>query len=466
MMFCQLEKVLRVLFILIYIIGCSHQVEKQAVEPIASTWFNIPLRFGVDESKARLSVHPFFDIEPNWRGSKQLINYFVITPSQSAVQYDLELTSGKIYKVRDNCENQDSWQDYKDKFNTPNFSLGIIPQVYNQQKTMQKIIIFKELKADEKFSMTQVRPSEARIVGSVLMEYCERFVCDSKKTGVSTQILIGVDPLDSRFADVKTFKELNGKIDWAYARAYLQNQFGAHRVWKKTKPAYQITDELELQESLKYFKKNSIAVNMKELLKSRIKCFDLYDSLWDKMLKIRKEKNNQQEQFFDLLNNFYQKDLVFFNSCQKIIRPANISENNERHWFFSLFLAAINLEQNRFYYSCKNKSWIYNSLLDVKPLVNGELKELRICKPSELETMFDSTIKTMSTMKNQLNKFFRYIEFDTQQGGSQQKIYAWVSENSNKLGCDQVKTSPEIFPPGVYWNYLMPTKKKETDLSK
>lgn len=482
MRFCQLEKILRTLFILIFFVGCSFLKTKiwgehgptpesqptpapiervrevKSGHPILPSWFKIPSAFVLYDFVDQTPIHPFLDVEPNWRTREQLINYVAISPAESSFQYDLDLLSGKIYKVRDNCANEDLWGAYKDTIRTPNFTLGIIPQIYNQQRLVQKIAVFKEHFEKDKFIFIPEEYREARVVGSVILEYCERYPCDTRKKWTSTQILIGVDALDLKYAEISTLADLKNVIDWPYTKAFFENQYGAHRLGNKVKPAYRVISELDVTDTTKYFKDKSFVVNVNKLTNWRKTCFSLYDSLWKEVKRIRSEKYNQQEKIYELFKAFYTHDVDQFASCQKLVRPANINEDPARHWFFAYVSAFVNLEQNGFYYSCKDEGWVYNVRVDLHHFVTSELAELRLCKPTEFEKMFDHAINATSTMQNQVNKSFRFIEYDTQHGGSHQKLYSWVLQHNKKLVCDKSGHSPEIFPPDISWTPFKPNE--------
>jgi hypothetical protein len=463
MRFCQLEKIFNTLFILILCVACSHQ-KAAAPTPQAKLWFNIPSTYAFENLEGQASLHPFFDLLPNWRGQQQLINYILVSPAESSYQYDFDLLSGRLYKVRNNCVSEDVTGEFENIIDKPNFSLGVIPQIYNQQRNAQKIIIFKEFSENEKFLFAPEKTYETRVIGSVILEYCDKIICDAKELSKVTQILVGVDPHNPKYAAVKSLPELKSLINWPYTKAYIENQYGVHHRWKKAYPAYKVNSELGFVPTVKYFLNNSVAVNMKQLIDWRQVCFGLYDSMWSQIKKIRSEPNGQQEKFYEMMKSFYTRDLEQFTSCQKLVRPANINEDSARHWFFTFMSAAVNLEKNRFYFSCSKNKWIYNSPLEQKPLTSGELQELGRCRASSLEKMFNQAVEAMSTMYFDVNKFYRYIEYDTEHGGSHQKIFSWVLEHDKKLACDKVDASPEIFPKDIQWQPLKPNENKALDI--
>ena len=478
MRFCQLEKTLRSIFIVFLFCGCSYlqtqwsslwepapkasstdpEVKKLAGDHeirsdhiITPEWFDIPKKFVVYDNEKVLPVHPFFDVAANWRSDQQLINYVEISPAESSYLYDLDLPSGKIYKVRDLCGNRDLWGAYIGKIEKANFVLGIVPQYYNQENLPQKIIIFKDRYNQDRFPFIPTESREARVIGSVVLDHCDLYPCDIRKRWQPTQILVGVDVLSSNYSDIKTFAELKTRVNWPYAKAFLENQFGAHNMTSNFYPAYRVNAELEIDNTRKYFFEKSTPVNMEKTKEWRKSCLRLYNSMWDKVTEIRSAKNSQREKFFDYFKTFYTYDADKFYRCQKVFRPANINDDADRNWFFAFVQAFLHLEQNGFYYSCKNEVWSHNPRIDQYHYMTNELSELRTCGALDFEKMFDHSINGLSLMKNQRTKFFRYIEYDSDHGGSHQKIFSWIAYPTKKLACEQNSISPEIFPQDIYW---------------
>jgi hypothetical protein len=349
----------------------------------------------------------------------------------------------------------------------PNFSMGIIPRTYNQERTVQKIIIFKENIENENFLFAPEDTREARVVGSVILEHCEHYPCNSQNRWKSTQILIGVDTQDSRYGDIETLAELKLAINWPYTKAYLENQFGAHRIGHKNYSAYRVRVEYDEEQTAKFFKNTASDINIQKLQDWRKTCFNLYDSIWADVLRIRSEKSNQQALFLKMFRDFYLHDYQQYSSCHKLVRPANIDKDEERHWFFTFVSAVLKLEEIGFRYSCKDNVWLYNALHDLESLFGNDKQEYLECKPGIFEKIFDHATNVTMVLENQVEKDLRYIEYDTKRGGTHQKLYSWIIESNQKLVCDQSNPPPEMFPRDVTWRsfksdkidpYLAPSK--------
>jgi hypothetical protein len=201
------------------------------------------------------------------------------------------------------------------------------------------------------------------------------------------------------------------------------------------------------------------------LLKTRDQCFKLYDDIWAKVEKIKTEKFDQQGKFLSLFKDFYKKDSDQFYQCQKMVRPASINDNDKRLWFFAYIQAFTNLEKNGFYYSCAEKLWAYNVKVDETHYYNNQNIELNKCRAKDFEVAFDQAINGLTLMKNQINKNYRFIEYDTQHGGSHQKLYAWVEDFNKKIVCrnlssKKIENQIDLFPQDVNWvNFLIDNQK-------
>lgn len=450
--------------------GCStpkvhllHEDKKIEVK-----WQKIPLRFAHRDHDFKnldkegvLLAHPFFDIVPGINSEQRLINMFTIVPEDSLFKYNFDLYSGKLYKDHDYCPSRDISKNYSGELFRPNFIQGIVPRVYNEMNLPQKIILFADKSKKEKFELSPSVYSSVRIIGSFLLEKCQKFPCDLKTKWEQSQILVAVDPLSIAYSKINSISEIKKIVDWGYVQSILVNQDGAHQLGSNYFPINRFSKEFNLNDSFSYFNKNSKLIKMEEVESFRDLCFKLYDEVWEKVESIRQEKSKQQEGFFSYFKEFYGKNSNQFNQCQKLVRPANINENDRRFWFFTYLQAFINLEKNGFYFSCSDKSWSYNPKIDEDHSVVDQNKELTKCHAKYFEKAFDMSINELTLMKNQVDKGFHFIEYDTQHGGSHQKIYGWIEDKKSTNICNNENTSIgndliDIFPEDIVWQNFLP----------
>lgn len=467
MTICQLQKALIASFLISSFYGCGGAPvsENKDSRKIEARWNKLPLRFSERENDDSIVINPFFDVDPNIKNLAPVeannfgINYVVTTPEESSFLYDLDLFSGKLYQERAFCPQDDIWENYRADLMTPNFTQGIVPRVYDENKEPMRIVIISNKNKIEPFKESPTHFDQARILGSVVIEACSNYPCDLKSKWKSSQILFGVNARDSQYMSLSSFADLKRKIDWSYAKGMLTNMHGYHRVGGKIFPAFRISKELNLKDTYSYFNKTAEVIDAKkfgELNNFRTSCMKLYDSIWDESEKIRAQKNSQADSFLKYFKEFYSKDSNLFYECQKLVRPGSITENMRRFWFFSYIQAFTLLEKSGFYYSCTDNSWAYNPRVDDGHFYVSQNKELERCRAKNFEGAFDQAINGMSLMKNQINSQYRFVEYDNRMGGSHQKIYAWLYDKVPNYACKYLPKKPnqipfEVFPQDVVW---------------
>lgn len=470
MTICQLQNLSRSLLLAsfcgAFLAGCSgaKQVVVSEEKLIKPQWHKLPLRFADRDMDDNYTTHPFFDVASGVenKGSDEApkikMRYFVSTPVESKYQYNLDVYSGRLYRDHAYCPTDDIWDFYRGDVLLPNFSQGFVPRVYDERGAPQRLFIFSD-KSHVEFKHHPTHYDEAQIIGSIILESCENFPCDRNEKWKPSQILIGVHPKDSTFGQIETFTALKSKLDWSYTRVMVVNMNGVHSIGGKNFPAYRIAKELNAKDTWFYFQKKSNRLSnekMLELVKWRESCTKLYDSLWEESEKIRKLPRGQADSFLKLFQNFYLKDSETFYACQKLVRPGNIVEDNRRHWFFAYIQAFVLLEKNGFYFNCTDNAWAYNPKVDETRYFVNQSNELKRCRSRDFEKAFDQAINGMSLMKNQINRQFRFIEYDNYRGGSHQKIYGWVGTESRSLACKYDSKNAtsipfDIFPQDVVW---------------
>lgn len=465
MRICQLQNMSISLliqsFCIIALFGCAETpviVKKpKSIIKIKADWQKLGPRFASLENDGKPSIHPFFDVD--WRledyddkdATKFRIPYFVTGQEEGSFLYDFDMYSGKLYKERMFCEQEDIWGSHTSEINKPNFTLGIVPRTYDETKKPQQVIIFAKDEHVPEFKEYPTTYNDVRVVGSVIIEHCENYPCTYKNSWEPTQILIGVPAKDSAFVTTETFVGLKKKIDWSYARAMLTNMHGHHNVGGKFIPAYRIQKEYGPVDTVEYFKKHSVILSEEKLTKlkqSREECFKLYDSLWDEAEKIRAKPNGQAEAFYNFFKTYYAKNANEFYTCQNYTRPASILDNPKRVWFFAYIQAFMILEKNGFSYSCRDNTWSTSYRMD-----------LERCKAQNFEKIFSQSINGLRLMKDQNNRLYRFVEYDNALGGSHQSIYGWIYDRPQNFACIDKKSEamnvrPDIFPQDVEWEYF------------
>lgn len=471
MSICQLQKARNSFFInsffLIFLMGCANQavVLNKEARQIIPNWHKLPPRFSNLDEKDRPVVHPFFDVNPlisqmsDQEEKNLFIRYIVTTPEGSKSQYGMDLYSGKLYRQRLYCSQDDIWDNYRADLMTPNFTQGIVPRVLDENGKPMQIIIIGDKNIIEPFKHEPKYFDEVKVIGSVILENCESYPCDQAYKWKPSQILFGINARESSVLGKNSFTKLKLQTDWNYAKGMLTNMHGYHRLGGKTFPAYRISKELNMKDTLAYFKKTATVFDDKKMSEMQIfreSCMKLYDEMWAEVQKIRNIKTGQADQFLSYFQKFYKTKSEEYYQCQKWVRPGTIVDDPQRLWYFSYIHAFTLLEKNGFFYNCSDNSWAYNPMVDDKKRYIDQNVELVRCKAKNFAQSFDRAINGMSLMRNQINRSFRFIEYDTRTGGSHQKIYGWVEYPIQNYGCKDEAKKPsqvpiDIFPQDVVW---------------
>ncbi len=471
MRICQLQNMIKPVvlatFFPILFFGCANTTvdPKREERVIVANWNKLPQRFTHVGEKEETIAHPFFDVNPeinNFSSNPDQnaeINYVLTTPEGSNYQYDMDLYSGKLYRERTYCPQDDIWQDYLADLMTPNFSQGVVPRVLDEEQKPMRVIVISSSDWIEPFKEDPNYFDKVRVIGSVILENCESFPCDQQSKWKPTQILVGVAPRDPRYQGIKSFRDLKEVTDWSYTKGMLNNMYGTHRLGEKTAAAFRVSKELNLKDSFDYFGKTATIITydkLAELNTKRQACMQLYDDMWTEVEKIRSQNRGQQDLFLNFFKNFYSKSSDTFFECQKFVRPGTIIDNPRRLWFFSYIQAFTLLEKNGFYYSCSDNAWAYNPKVDDSSFFVNQNKELARCRAKSLEYAFDRAINGMSLLKTQTNKQYRFIEYDNGRGGSHQKIFGWIYDRVQYFECKYqpkkaLQSRFEIFPQDVIW---------------
>ncbi len=451
MRICQLEKLLSLIILVPYVlVSCSQvetntQVKESTIKP---NWLKLEKDFALRGNDDEFLIHPFFDVYNEW-DKESKINYIALMPEGSPFQYDLDMLSGSLYKVRNFCQTKDIWEKYKGKIERPNSIVGLVPRYLDSKNRPVKILVFTDQKNKFEYSVKKFHSS--RIIGSILLEECSAFPCANKDRWNQSQLLIGIDSEDKKYSEVETLKDLKNEVDWDYTKAFIVNSNGSHRVGEKWFPAYRINSELNIVETKKYFFQNVSEINILDKMKFRDKCVALYKEMWRRTELIRASERMQQEEFHSFFKEFYRDNSKEYYECQKIVRPANINEDHERHWYFTFISAFTMLEREGLYYSCYEKGWSYNAKIDEGKYYIDQNKEIHRCRPRDFEKSFDRAINGMSLLKHQLNREFRYLEYDSALGGTHQKLFSWIVQDMKKIPCEKVDEDRDYFPQDVVW---------------
>ena len=477
---CQLESLALSLLVILAAVSCS---SKQPAEesppggaPIAPTWFNAPKRFAPMSPTGGIASHPFFDSNSG-ETKKNEVYFHLVTAEGSPFGYRFDLLSGTKHRRFKYCEQRDIWSDYDGSINLPPYNVGIVPRLMNRRGGPQKIIVFGNVNGRNRDLLGVTYLKRARVVGGVILQYCKSYPCKGHKGWHSNLVLVGVGSEDDSLKNVRDLRDLVGVIDWEHAKAFLVNG-GGHKVsFPRNLPAYRISGEIGAKRAMKVVSTKGYRFKLKEMSSLRSNCSLLYDYVWKNILKIKKDtevmrtmikedtkqlgetylnspstkkavyvenspldkiaqkiKSKKLQTLNDWFWNFYSKNGKDFSTCSKFVRPSDLKENIERHWFFVYLTNFFNLEKLGHYYHCPSKSWVKNAAERGNKL-KYKLYVKRKCTNEQLNNAFTAGIGTMESLRHKNHEHYRYIEYDFGVGGSHDRIHNWVFSTGKQLSC-------------------------------
>ena len=458
--------------------GLNHRVldhrEEDLILKADPAWFKAPERFASRDREGEYETHAFFDLDPlrEERKGNSFVRYVLLTPKGSPFAYELDLVSGKKYKQFNYCSQKDIWERYSKKIKFPPFHAGFVPRLLSHLGHPQKIWVFGKLPLPPQEEGLRDYTRKARVVGGIILEYCNDYPCRRRESWVGDLILIGVDDGDPRMAKIKTLDELKKKVNWDYVKAFAENGLGRTLFSREQKPAYRLLGDIEEKNALDFAFNKGHFFSLKEMDRLKKSCFSLYDYLWQSAQKIRKKKVPRYRQRYDFLLEdatsdslyrhwqgffwpFYKKYGNRLQTCQKFVRPSQIAQNYKRHWFFAYLMGFIHLEILDYYYSCAQGDWVKNSVL-ANSKRRFHIAENKYCSRKRLNQAFPQSVTQMTRLSALKRNHFRYITYDSGVGNSGEKIYSWVFSNGKGLGCsphsrDGARGGKEIFPSDIRW---------------
>lgn len=470
MIVCQTKKIkiLKICSILLPILFSSCATKKEVVDDrakILPQWGkDVEDRFYVKNEDGIADIHPFFDIDPkieNFKLTKEensFINYVQLTPANSSYKYEVDLASGKFYKQKNYCEIEDAWKKFKTPIEKTNTTLGFLPRVLDHNKQPYKVIILSEQKYLEAYDYNPKYYDHTKIIGSILLEKCNRYLCLDKEDWTGEQILIGVSNKDPLIKENPTLEKLHYLINWDYLKAFIENTNGVSFVSGKAHPKVRIVKLLTLENTHKYFFEHSsiISSDRLQLLRDwRQSCFNLYDAFYEKAEAIRKEVN-AGEKFYNYFVDFYSTKKDEFSSCTKMVKTTNVLHDIDRHWFFAHVEGVFKLIDSGYYYQCNNGAWSYNPRHADGSFYVSQEREFRRCRSDRFEKMFETLNVAMNLMKTSEKNHYKYLEYDNVAGGTHAMLYTWIYDDSSSMNCKNKKsmgrqTTEEFFPSDVTW---------------
>ena len=113
------------------------------------------------------------------------------------------------------------------------------------------------------------------------------------------------------------------------------------------------------------------------------------------------------------------------------------------------------MEKLGFSYSCTRKAWLTNPLKNDFTHTFDPVRVRGSCTDQRLDHAFETAISYLNILSSGGKDHFRYIEYDLEEGGTNERIYSWVFDTGKRLRCSDndlnKHQSMRVFPSDVKW---------------
>lgn len=498
-----------ILCLILLFAGCAkrtHKIESVSARP---SWMATDALYNDRNFYGEYLIHPFFDLVPFSSKVDNSMNFVMTTPVGAQSKYEIDLRSGRLYRKHNFCSQEDIWKKYTGTINRPPYTEGIIPRLLDQLGSPQKIIVFGKSRYFHKFEIAPTRSQRVRIVGGVLLQYCNSYPCRGYNKWQSRILLVGVSPTDPEFKKINNLNQLKKVVDWDESVAFIQNSNGRKLSGNEPRPSYRIVGNIGPKEAFKISLSKGHLFNFDEMKTIRSSCQALYDYTWKTVKAIRSyevhnklskdmpeknitkvkvstdtfsgnvvsaerlddrsdavlQKEMEIKDFAYFFKHFYLKYKDRYKTCQQFVRDTSINSDKERMWFFSYLTSFFNTEEAGYMYSCSRTAWVKNPVTNSGERLYSLKKSIKNCTTRELNTAFDMSINIQAGLSSSSQDHFRFIEYDHGNGASHQKIYSWVRDLGDGYVCDKDRRQKlSIFPQDVNWVDFGDSKTAAEDL--
>lgn len=442
-----------------FTVACSFKKEV-LVRPVSGAkpaWFSTGKTYQHTDIEGELMKHLFFDFTPYIDIENNLVDVVLLTPLESAHQYDIDLVSGQRFYSHSYCEEKDVWGVYDDKLRLPPFTEAFIPRLLDQSKKPQRVIVFGQTKFLQTDKFPKEEQVKVRIVGGTVEQFCDKFPCRRQEKWTSKLVLFAVSTLDPEFREVNSLKTLKSKVDWAHVKSFLENRNGRTITSGGSYPAYRLLGDVAGDRAFRFAIERGHLFSSKELKTLRKSCEAVYNKMWTMKEQVDKDEVTLKDSVID----FYENYINPFSTCIKYVKTPSINSDVAKHWFFEYYKAFIYAREYGHVYICDQGSWVRNlKSKNGKPRFD-EWNEIRFCNTKSLNNMFDKAITLLGGIQSGSHAYYRYIEYDNRAHGLHNKIYSWIWDSGKKQECAKDWPTPILFPKDVSWQFLGKIEEKK-----
>lgn len=500
----KIQLLMQKIIIVFVLVGCSMKnndgvigddnYKKSFITSIKPYWFKTLKRFQLQDKESGPQVNLFYDVLPAFEKNKNTLNFIVTTPQGSEYGYDLDVASGQLFVNRKFCKHDDKYQKTPKEIYKPPFTTGVVPRLFDQLNTPQKIIVFGNTNYYSQFFRSNY--FEAKIIGAYIEQYCPIGTCIEGSDWLSRMVLIGVQPDSKKFGKIKNVSQLVPMVEWDSVVGFIENGTGTNLFGDDTFPAYRMGALIDASQALYFLGANSVILGNEQLKKTRMSCYKLYDYIYrylnlNKQQFIDQEANavkknklyvgdeikekadltkfKQIEKTLDFHQRFFKTFIKYhaqYKTCMNYVYPSNVNDDQNRHWFFAHYSAFHLLHDLGYHYECGRGSWVTNPYVAKGKRAISIENEFRGCSGSDIDKAMQLSILYLNNLKDKRRTSYRYITYDNYPFGTHEKIYNWVKYDNKFLTCNKdqnklfFRDKLRSFPKEVRWQNKSKVKKK------
>lgn len=453
MSFCQFI----VCIFLIFLSGCSwFRSDKSDADSLLSqiepVWYKIDPQIQLADWKGEIQPHLFYDAAPSWSPTTKQVNFIPLSVAGDVRSFEIDVISGQKYFSHFNCAQSDVWKERGAVKAKTNFTLGFIPRTFDQLNEPQRVIVF----GGNGMDVDSARVYPVQIVSAFVEQICRVGRCSGPKDWIGRMVLVGVDPKNKEFSQIKDIAQLQKSINWKDVKGQLENLAGRNRSGDDDFPAIRAGNLLPLKEAMDFLERRTVKLDNKELFKLNRSCSKVYDLLWEKVGKktfydtlpqtkedikkyqtevSRLRKLKRPIFFNERLGSFLKQYGSQFATCSRLVYMGNYNQDRERFRFMSWISMYVRLHKEGWMYDCARSSW------DMENTGNKALKSFEkfYCSNKEIDIGMSLIPSVLKTLRLSVGERWRYVAWDGAAQGSHAKIYNWVKVPERHFACSNDK---------------------------
>lgn len=304
-------------------------------------------------------------------------DFLVEIPGGSPNKYEFRTATGQILLDRIICPRNvlgtDKW------IHSFPANYGISPGLFNEDGDPLDLLVLGNRKTYKKMILDKlVKPRKVRIIGTLLMEECDKVPC-MENDWIQDWKILAVDKDDPSYKLIQTTKDLPAGKKRELAQ-FFSNYKGARKHKKNNYPLTRVAGFFEKEKTLPLIQSKFESMDPAKREKEIKNCHTIFES----KLRKKAKKDKFDKKYLKCLQRVYYKHFL----------------PNSPHFPFYLRYNA------------------YQILLYL-----GE------------DAKFKNAFKLMKKRRKEKKTYYRYVSFDSPSPGTKSPIFEWVKTLNRNKGC-------------------------------